>query len=103
MGVHADIANNGEEAVAQVLAGNYDIVFMDVQMPGTDGLEATRKIRAAIPRRLPIVALTAHASNEDRDLCLAAGMDDYLTKPVTAAALREAIEQWALPLAHDAT
>jgi len=103
MGIDADIANNGEEAVALVLKGSYDIVFMDVQMPGTDGLDATRKIRAALPRRLPIVALTAHASNDDRDLCLAAGMDDYLTKPVTAAALREAIEQWALPLAHDPT
>lgn len=83
LGVVADVANNGEEAVAAVTAKPYDLVFMDVQMPRMDGLEATRRIRALAPQHRPtIVAMTAHAMPGDREVCLAAGMDDYITKPV---------------------
>jgi HPt (histidine-containing phosphotransfer) domain-containing protein len=67
---------------------------MDVQMPGMDGIEATRRIRQAGGRQARIVALTANASADDRDACLAAGMDDYLTKPVVPEVLRLALQRW---------
>ena len=81
---------NGVEAVAETEAGGFDLVFMDVQMPELDGLEATRLIRAA-GRRVPIIAMTAHAFKGDEERCLAAGMDAYVSKPVSAARLREAV------------
>ncbi len=89
LGAHVDVAGDGMEALTQVEAFPYDLVFMDVQMPRMDGLEATAKIREreAEGRRLTIVAMTAHAQTEDRDRCLAAGMDDYVRKPVTRRAL----------------
>jgi signal transduction histidine kinase len=82
------VAANGRLGVAAHARGDFDLVLMDVQMPEMDGLEATRAIRAAEgDARIPIVGLTAHASSEDRDQCLAAGMDGYLTKPVNLEAL----------------
>jgi CheY-like chemotaxis protein len=93
MGYRADLASNGLEAVESVGRQAYDVVLMDVQMPEMDGLEATRRICArwgpgARPR---IVAMTANAMQSDRDLCLAAGMDDYLTKPIRVERLVEAL------------
>ncbi len=88
------VANNGAEAVQLVRTQAFDLVIMDVQMPEMDGLQATSLIReaqAGSPRRLPIVAMTAQAMKGDREKCLAAGMDDYLTKPVRAAQLYEKI------------
>lgn len=88
MGHAVRIANNGREAVDLARSEAFDVVFMDVQMPEMDGFEAAAAIRASergTDRHLPIVALTAHAMKGDREHCLAAGMDDYLSKPVRAA------------------
>src|SRR5262249_9300746 len=75
---------------------SYDIILMDVQMPEMDGLEATRHIRQLYPedRRPRIIALTANALKEDRDVCMAAGMDDYLSKPVDVGRLQMALQRW---------
>lgn len=96
LGLDPATAANGHEAVAALLNSDYEIVLMDVQMPGMDGLEATRRIRRSGAARQPrIVAMTANAIEGDRETCLEAGMDDYLAKPVRletlAAALRRQI------------
>jgi len=97
LGYRADPAGNGLEALEAVRRQPYDIVFMDVQMPEMDGLEATRRIRAlaaAQGRRGPwIIALTANAMQDDRGLCLAAGMDDYVTKPFKLPDITAALER----------
>jgi len=95
MGYRADLASNGIEAVESVRRQTYDVVLMDVQMPDMDGLEASRKINAHWqPQDRPrIIAMTANAMQGDRDMCLAAGMDDYLTKPIRVERLVEALNQ----------
>jgi CheY-like chemotaxis protein/HPt (histidine-containing phosphotransfer) domain-containing protein len=93
LGYRADIASNGAEAVRSVRRQRYDVVFMDMHMPEMDGLEATRVIQAtcAAPDRPWIIALTANAMQSDRDVCLRAGMDDFLSKPIRATDLRRAL------------
>jgi signal transduction histidine kinase/DNA-binding response OmpR family regulator len=93
LGYRADLASDGLEAVDAVRRVPYDVVFMDLQMPQLDGLDATRQIIAEHPpgRRPRIVALTANAYEEDRDACLAAGMDDYLSKPLKPDTLEAAL------------
>ncbi len=105
---HIETAENGREAVAALETTEYALVFMDCQMPVMDGLTATRLIREReanaeqpanntghrLRRRVPIVALTAHAMQGDRELCIAAGMDDYLAKPFTQAQLEHAVTRW---------
>lgn len=96
LGYEIDIASSGEEAVAAAAAGGYALVLMDCQMPGMDGFEATAAIRA-LPgpaSRIPVIAVTAHATPGDRDRCLAAGMDDYLPKPILLNELAQVIERW---------
>ena len=94
-GIRVDVAVNGVEALAALRHRDYDLVFMDCQMPQMDGFTATEAIRAAENgRRIPIVALTAHATVEDRDRCLAVGMDDYLTKPVPRQVLLATLNRW---------
>jgi len=94
-GYQADLAISGKQVVAAVARQKYDLIFMDLQMPEMDGLEATRIIRSrkSGSERPYIVALTANAMKEDRDLCLAAGMDDYLSKPMRPAEIKSAIER----------
>jgi len=94
LGHSADVAGNGLEAINALERQPYDLVFMDVQMPEMDGLEAARIIRQrfqARPVRPRIVAMTAHALKGDRERCLEAGMDDYISKPVEAAHIAEAL------------
>ncbi|MGE0487768.1 MAG: response regulator [Vulcanimicrobiota bacterium] len=90
-GFVCDVVANGQEAVEAVHLSSYNLVLMDCQMPEMDGLEATRRIRARGLERLPIVAVTANASAEDRNECLAAGMNDYITKPVKAEELAQVL------------
>jgi signal transduction histidine kinase/ActR/RegA family two-component response regulator len=100
MGHSVSVAVNGKLGVEAVAGGNYDFILMDVQMPEMDGLQATRAIRQAEAggtSRIPIIALTAHASAEDRDRCLEAGMDDYLTKPLQVPRLKEIMSRIAEP------
>ena len=94
MGYRADLANNGIEAVESIARQTYDVVLMDVQMPEMDGLEAARRIneRWKPDERPRIVAMTANAMQGDREECLAAGMDDYLTKPIRVDRLVEALD-----------
>jgi CheY-like chemotaxis protein len=92
MGLRADVVGDGQAAVAAVERGDFDVVLMDVQMPEMDGLEATRRIRARWPDRpVRIIGLTANAMAGDREACLAAGMDDYVSKPIRPEALEAAI------------
>ena len=94
LGYGADVAGNGLEAIAALEAATYDLVLMDVQMPECDGLEATRRIRKRWPGTAGprIVAVTANAMAGDREACLAAGMDDYLSKPISVEELTKALE-----------
>ena len=99
VGHNVDIVGNGAEAVNAVQNAPYDLILMDAHMPEMDGIEATRAIRAGngTVREIPIIALTADALSGDRERYIAAGMDDYLSKPIDAALLMEAIERLARP------
>lgn len=93
-----DLASDGAQAVDRVAGQDYDLILMDMLMPGMDGIEAARRIRQ-LPggAALPIVALTANAFAEDRERCLAAGMNDHLAKPVDPGRLRAVLGQWLSP------
>ena len=97
LGYRADVVSNGAEALEALAERPYDVVLMDVQMPVMDGLEATRRLRADLPadRQPRVVALTANAMTEDRERCMAAGMDDYLAKPVRREELAAALSRVA--------
>jgi CheY-like chemotaxis protein/HPt (histidine-containing phosphotransfer) domain-containing protein len=96
LGYQADVVNNGLEAVETLMRQSYDLVFMDCQMPELDGYAATARIRdlEGPERHTPIIAMTANAMTGDREKCLEAGMDDYLTKPIRLEALREMLTHW---------
>ncbi len=105
LGCQADVAGNGQEALQMLKLVPYALVLMDCEMPEMDGYTATRAIRAGEREgvRIPIVAMTAHAMNGDREKCLDAGMDDHVAKPVRLDALRRALERWAPALRAEPT
>ena len=115
LGLHADLAANGEEAIKVLSTSSYDLVLMDVQMPVMDGLTASREIRKAELEtvqgstagsssfHIPIIAMTANAVQGDREDCLKAGMDDYLQKPVTPQGLAAMLAKWLPPEAAEGT
>jgi signal transduction histidine kinase/CheY-like chemotaxis protein/sensor domain CHASE-containing protein len=97
LGCHIDVATNGNEVIKMWLDMPYDLILMDCQMPELDGLSATRKIRsmeADQGKRTPIIALTANAMAEERQLCLAAGMDEFITKPVKTTVIIKALKKF---------
>ena len=98
MGIKTDIANNGREAINLFYSGIYDLILMDCRMPEMDGYDATRAIRMLEKTHnkpsIPIIALTANTSKNDRILCTQAGMNDVITKPFRRADLANSLHQW---------
>lgn len=101
LGITARMADDGRAALAALGRTKFDVVFMDVQMPGMDGLEATRRLRAGeageLNRRVPVIAMTGHVMREDRQACTVAGMDDYVAKPISGERLQEAMRRVLSP------
>jgi signal transduction histidine kinase/CheY-like chemotaxis protein len=98
LGYQSVLAGNGKEVMEMVGQESFDIILMDVQMPEMDGLEATRMIRTCLDTQPVIIALTANAMQGDRDECMQAGMDDYMSKPIQLPELLQQLEKWALAL-----
>ncbi|MGI2028588.1 transporter substrate-binding domain-containing protein [Endozoicomonas acroporae] len=95
MGLEVVMVTNGAEAVERVKHEDFDLVFMDIQMPEMDGYQATRKIRRKLGKdKLVIIAMTAHAMTGDRERCLQAGMNDHISKPLSPAALKQMVRHW---------
>lgn len=98
LGYKIEIASNGQEALEKLKDGRFDLVLMDIQMPIMDGYEATAKIRNSssdvFNHRIPVIAMTAHAFKSDQEKCLAAGMDDYISKPIDVNKLKELLQKW---------
>ena len=102
LGLEVKSANNGIEALEMLELHPFDLILMDCQMPELDGYQTSQRIRRDEREtfaRIPIVALTANAMIEDRERCLAAGMNDYLSKPVTLQMLRDKMQRWLQPTA----
>ncbi|MCL4215559.1 MAG: response regulator, partial [Candidatus Hydrogenedentes bacterium] len=101
LGLRADAVANGQEAIRSLESLPYDIVFMDVQMPVMDGFEATRAIRSGKTKvlnpKIPIIAMTANALKGDREQCIEAGMDDYISKPIAPGDIPNALNKWLSP------
>jgi CheY-like chemotaxis protein len=92
MGYRADVASNGVEAIDSIQRQIYDVILMDIQMPEMDGLDATRSIRKLSSLKQPrIIAMTANAMQGDREMCIAAGMEDYISKPIRVNELMDAL------------
>jgi len=102
-GYQVDVANNGKEAVDKYTTSpeNFDLIFMDIQMPEMDGMQATQNIREKGFDTIPIIAMTAHAMKGDREKCLNSGMNDYITKPIKRELVLAKIEKWAIDESHD--
>jgi two-component system sensor histidine kinase/response regulator len=103
-GYQPEVANNGREALAALAHMPFDLVLMDCQMPILDGYDATRGLREIEARtgaHIPVIAMTAHVMQGDREKCLQAGMDDYVAKPVVSSELYEKISYWLARSAPD--
>ncbi len=100
MGFEVTLADDGKKAVENAMAGSFDLIFMDIQMPNMDGYQATQKLRAA-GMEIPIIALTANAMQGDREKCIAAGCSDYLTKPIDKQKLRAVLQKYLSALEGD--
>ena len=99
LGLHCQVVPDGQSALNALQAGEWDLVLMDCQLPGIDGLETTRRARLMLgERELPIVALTANARAEDRTACLTAGMDDFMAKPIRSDVLQACLARWLHPV-----
>ena len=98
LGYQPEVASSGNEAVHSFLREGHDLIFMDVQMPEMDGLEATQKIRSLSVTQPVVIAMTANAMEGDREQCISAGMDDYISKPIDVDKLLEVMEKWAQTL-----
>jgi CheY-like chemotaxis protein len=96
LGYQPDIANNGKEVMEMISQDHYDIILMDVLMPEMSGLEATRMIRTCLEIQPIIIAMTANVMQGDRDDCIQAGMDDYMSKPIELKELLSQLEKWSL-------
>ena len=98
LGLSLDVVNNGAEALLALEIFNYDLVFMDIQMPIMDGIEATKAIRSIDSKvknhNIPIIAMTAHALPEYSEQCFAAGVNDYITKPIAISEITRVLNQW---------
>jgi CheY-like chemotaxis protein len=98
MGYEVDLAQHGREAIERLSSARYDLILMDCQMPEMDGFEATRIIRdrasKVLDHHVPVIAMTANAFAEDRERCLAAGMNGFLSKPVNRQALADMLAKW---------
>jgi CheY-like chemotaxis protein len=100
LGLQCHVVVDGLTALEILQQGEWDLVFMDCQLPGIDGFETTRRARTWLAGRpLPIVALTANVRAEDKAACLAAGMDDFVSKPIRSDALRLCLSRWLTPIA----
>ncbi|MGM0509347.1 MAG: response regulator, partial [Fusobacteriota bacterium] len=94
-GVETIMASDGRRAVEILKEKEFDVIFMDIQMPIMNGFEATKKIKEMDERKdIPIIAMTAHATEEDRKLCLRKGMDDYISKPIKSEDISKVIEKY---------
>lgn len=97
MNCEVDVAENGREAISQFESNKYDLIFMDIQMPEVDGYEATKQIRQIEEGKklhTPIIALTANVMQGDREKCLSAGMDDYISKPIKSKDLEGVLKKF---------
>jgi CheY-like chemotaxis protein len=93
--IPVDVVADGNEAISALKKQRYDLILMDVQMPNLDGISATQKIRVGLKmEHVPIIAMTAHAMKGDREICLNAGMNDYLSKPIDPGELYEKLFTW---------
>jgi two-component system sensor histidine kinase/response regulator len=103
LGYDADAVSNGREALDALEKNGYDLVLMDCQMPGMDGYEATIELRRreGAEKHIPVIAVTAHAFESDREKCLTAGMDDYISKPMSTQTLKSVLERWLSRAAPD--